>query len=782
MESVSTRKESSQINQSSEKLGEYQSTTSKGDGDNANPLRVRSRSVREPPVKSVKVPASTNQPRPPSEEVRVVNRESTRTLGCWQDQKDAVKSVVAAPAALVLPPVVKETSVTNVSQVSVVPSSVNIHTSASLGTHASVSTHANTNSSMSANSSPTKGDHSRPRRRSKDREGDKFSTKKAFRDSSKSPLPVRKEKEKSPPPKRERKDKSPPKRCSPVRTRHHMRRSSPKKLSPRKVSPRKVSPAPPPKPATPVPPPKPSTPANCGDAAHTKGQCTECNPEGDMCAPITIADFYRLSRSKEVDDNTRHFAKQLLSILKCPPSCIGRDMWSDFDYCPLIWNPKPTKTCHCGEDRQTCRCITSVLTVCRDGDGVSLDEFNFHYPNIESVNGEVTVWPFGNRCVPSPLHICEEAQFTIYAVKRHLHKNLCCDKCKSADTCTHRTVKADEEEINYDYIIQWAYDAIKRGDEMKNGVKEMICCTLRTLKDKEDCLSDDMYKKYCHVYEKLALTCKTYPHPDLKPRKGRGRSPSRERSRSISSSRSRSTSRSCSESPRKRSPEKKEVSARERSQSSSRSPSREKEDTHRRREKEESHQRRDSSPASSPCPTPQDKQCHECNYPREKCKCCEKCHLLKCKCKKPSPVKSKPSPKRLASPKRTASPKRESGEKICGECRQPRRKCKCCCKCHKAKCECALPNYKESPFTVYIAKGKWVCESVPCKTDCRQNAQGVRYRIVLNEMNLEHIDGDQVCGGWKWLNGRYTSFYFKMCPQKLDFFPCNMAKESDCGC
>lgn len=549
--------------------------------------------------------------------------------------------------------------------------------------------------------------------------------------------------------------------CSPQRSPKCKPRHE-KKCSPKK--PERCTP--PPKPCEPVTPPPPKI-------------CTECNPVGNMCAPITIADIYRLYKKSETrkDKILHHFTRQLLASLQCPPSCVGREFWNDFEYYPTVWETKPTESCHCGEKRKECKCIVSSLSVCEDA--VSLDVFNFHYPSIESNNGEVTLYPFGAGCVPSPLKICDDARFTIYAVKRHLHKNWCCSKCKSPELCSHSAPKGEDCEIDFDYVIQWAYDTLKCHEKLTEGVRELICHTLKALEGREDRLSDDMHRKYCFVHKELNRDCKNYrcvpPRRRSRSREcKKARSPSKSRSCSRSRSRSSSQSRprSCS---RSRSRSQSRSRSRSRSQCRPRSCSRD-----RRRSRSQSRSRSrsrslssdrsmqcDRKPRNVTPPTSPHPDCKRRSPSRE----CKRRPSRECKrrhskeCRRRSPTTHTELPECLPTPK----------------CPTPKEKK--CQKCHKHKCECVFPVVPESPFAVFHVTGKWVCEAVPCKTSCTPDAQSVKYKIVLDEVNLEHADGGKVCEGWKWFTPRrYKSYFWKMCPQRLPFYPCDVPTDAGCGC
>ena len=138
------------------------------------------------------------------------------------------------------------------------------------------------------------------------------------------------------------------------------------------------------------------------------------------------------------------------------------------------------------------------------------------------------------------------------------------------------------------------------------------------------------------------------------------------------------------------------------------------------------------------------------------------------RCERRSPPKHCPrKEKRCSSKERTAT-----------ECPTSPPKC-----APRKEKKCAFPAVAESPFAVFHVTGKWVCQVVDCKSSCTPGAQSVKYRIVLDEVNLEHADGGKVCEGWKWFTPcRYKSYFWKMCPQKLPFYPCELPAEPGCGC
>jgi hypothetical protein len=574
----------------------------------------------------------------------------------------------------------------------------------------------------------TKGDHNKPRARDV-----KVVNRKLTRRQSRSSSSEHCSPRKSSPVKDvcETPSKCSPKSITPPVKKQHQKKCSPPPI--KKYSPLKEKKCPPEK---------------CAPPLKT---CTECNPVGNMCTPITIADIYRLYKNESTNDFTRHVARSILAGLKCPPSTVGCEFWPDFDYTPTVFAQKPSETCHCGDKRRDCKCIVSDLTVCKDA--VSLDTFNFHYPYIESKEGEVTLYPFGSSCVPSPLRICEDARFTIYAVKRCLNRNFCCDKCKDPNLCSHGVSKGGEDdEINYNYIIQWAYDALKCGETLNDGVRELICCTLRSMKGRESCLSETMFDKYSFVHKELTRNSKDYENAPI-----RGREVQRQ-TRSLPQECSRNVSPSTQQAVRP--PIRKPDSECERPSIKSRPPIRRPES-----ECEKPRQQdyvRNASPscsrevkrelsASPSCSSPE-ASCEECGYTQDNCRCCSKCHLLKCKC---HPLQQR----------------KVAQDKQCSKCKQSEK-----------KCTCVFPVVPESPFAVFHVTGKWICDVVNCDSACVEGTKGTRYKIVLDESNLKHVDGGLVCEGWSWFNpSRYTSYFFKMCPQRLDFFPCPPVKEG-CGC
>lgn len=686
MSTVSVSKKNPQSDQSSANSDSTQVTSKGGGTASSHPLRVKAKpsvsgvSVKVPPVAVVK----------PREEPPAKGSAYQGSLGCWQDQIMAI----ATPAPVVRPVVVAATK-------------------------------------------GESSEHARRRSRSGERK-DKFSVKKAFRNPScspeKEPCETKKQSHK--------KNKSSLKKHSSRKDRDDDE-GSPVRIHPKKRSGkkhRKPSPCPRPSPVTesapcprplPVPTPLPVPPPDVKT-------CTDCNPEGNMCRPITIRDIFKLFNDEKCDKHVRYFARKLLANIKCLPAEVGREFWKDFDYTPAVYSCPPTETCHCGKKRDECKCVSSNFKV--ECEGVRLEEFNFHYPSIESKDGEVTLYPFGCGCVPSPLKICERAKFTIFAVKRHLN-NGCCSKCKNPETCTHQVSKGDEKAVNYDYVIQWVYDRLMRGETINEDGQKMICCTLRSLKDKACELSPDMYEKYCYIHRHLVKDCAEYSHErprrerSSRKERSRSRSSSRSRSRSRSqskdSARSRSRSRSRSESkPRKASPQRE----RSRSRSQSKSP---RSETASRRERSRS--RSESKPRKESKSPPED-TCDECGYPKAKCK--ESC---------PSRRHRHKSPVKETRPKK--------------------------------KKECPVPVVPESPFAVFHVSGQWVCETVPCFAACSDDAKGVRYRLVLNERDLEHVDGGQVCEGWGLFTcKRYTSVFFKMECQFLPFQPLTPQVITDCGC
>ena len=749
MPSVSSNTKRSQSPQFSDTLDSQ--TINKGDDQVANPLRMK---VKKVPVKDVKVaPTNSSVVKGVIAPVKAtVASVPYKTLGVWNDVSTSAPS--AAPSVSVA---TKEASAPVVASLP------------ALGSN--------------------KGDHNKSRNRSKSRECEKpkLVAKKMIRHrsksssseskcstlasprrdptetpskcSSRSPSPVKCA------PKKE-------KRVSPVVHRRRESSRSPLKLLPKKKSPPVVH-----KKKSPKKDRRFSTPSKkkCSPVAApvpVPGRsCTECNPEGSMCAPITISDIFRLFKSEHANDFTRHVARSILAGLKCPPSLVGREFWTDFDYTPTVFVPKPSETCHCGDKRKDCKCIVSDLTVCKDA--VSLDTFNFHYPSIEAKDGEVTLYPFGCGCVPSPLKICEEARFTIYAVKRTLEKNC-------------GVTKGDDDDVNYDYIIQWAYDALKCGETLNEGVRELICCTLRSLKGKESCLSDSLHEKYCFVQRELNKNSKDYECTPSRPRQHRSPSPDRRRARECGpvrrlspecspsrhyspvKDRARSRSSTPERSRRQRdqsrsytperqrdysrsyTPEHKPVCRRERRRSPSpiQECSREQSLTSPVRFERRRSLSRERVPPTPSCTSPEP-SCKECGYSSDKCRCCSKCHYLKCQCE------------HVKAPK----------DKSCNKCKKP-----------EEKCRCIFPVVPESPFAVFHVSGKWICEEVNCDSACMEGTRGTKYRIVLDESNLNHVDGGLVCEGWSWFTpARYSSYFFKMCPQRLDFFPSTPAVEG-CGC
>jgi len=301
---------------------------------------------------------------------------------------------------------------------------------------------------------------------------------------------------------------------------------------------------------------------------------------------------------------------------------------------------------------------------------------------------------------------------------------------------------------------------------LNEGVRELICCTLRSLKGKESCLSDSVHEKYCFVHRELTKNCKDYecapsrgrqqryPSPDQ--RRGRDCGPIRRLSPDCSPSRDvqrrvRSSSRERSCTPERR--QREQSASRERSctperrRSRLRSPSPIQECS--REQSQTSPVRFERKRSPTPSFTSPQSSCKECGYSMDKCRCCSKCHYLKCQCERVKPSK----------------------EKSCDKCKKPQNKCRC-----------VFPVVPESPFAVFHVAGKWICEEVNCDSACLAGTKGTKYRIVLDESNLKHVDGGLVCEGWSWFTAaRYSSYFFKMCPQRLDFFPAAPAVEG-CGC
>lgn len=221
-------------------------------------------------------------------------------------------------------------------------------------------------------------------------------------------------------------------------------------------------------------------PRECGCQLNIKS--TSCNPKGNLCRTLTIGDLYNIWQSNDLSDTTRLTAKEFLSQIKCLPPIIGKKFWPYFKLSPLIGIGRNLiDKCECGKFRNICECISSRFTT--EDTSITLAEFKFKTENVRNVDNIMTVFPFGDKVVPSPLKISELAIFTIYACKRASDESSSSEDSSSDDDSNdHYFYDCNDKESTIKLvewiILQQLQDKIIKKEVCENLIKNLMSINL----------------------------------------------------------------------------------------------------------------------------------------------------------------------------------------------------------------------------------------------------------------------------------------------------------------